>query len=302
MERGTDYALIGVYDPAVAPGGLRGLLPLAGTPLVEHQARRAAAAGARRILLLVDDVPLELAQVVERLREDGIGTALCAGIDRVADALLPEDRVLMLADACLPDEALLRTVVAQDDRAVAVVPDLPDHAAFERIDSQVRWAGVAMIDGTHVAQTAAMLGSWDAVSTLLRRAVQQEAIRIPADTPPIFATDAAALADAERRLVAATRTRPDDWIGRAIFSPVEEAALPLLLSRGVRTRALGLLAIALAVGGGTVGWAGWRWAALILLLLSGPVAAGTMRLARIRDQQDRILVALAAIRPWTAAS
>jgi hypothetical protein len=302
MERGAAYVLIGAYDPAAAPGGLRGLLPLAGTPLIEHQARRAVAAGAGRVLLLVDETPPELAAVVERLRADGIGTALCEGIDRIADALLPEDRVLLLADACLPDETQIRAALAQSSRAVTVLPDLPELAAFERIDAEARWGGLALVDGAHVAETAAMLGSWDPISTLLRRAVQQNAIRIPAGTAPILASDVSALAAAEQQMMAATRTRPDDWIGRAVFAPIEELALPLLLSRRIGTRAVSLIGSALALGGGALAWTGWRWAALILLLASGPVAAIAMRLARIRDQHDRSLAALTRLRPVAAAA
>jgi hypothetical protein len=291
MERGAAFVLIGAYDPAVAPGGLRGLLPLAGSSLIEHQARRSVAAGAERVLLLVDEVPPELAEVVGRLRHDGIGTALCEGIGRVADALMPEDRVLLLADACLPDEPLLQAALGQPAPAIAVLADTSDHAGFERVDADWRWAGVSLIDGRHVAETAAMLGSWDPVSTLLRRAVQQGAPRIDAGTTPILASDPAALADAERRIVAATREPADDWVGRTLFAPAEEFALPLLLARRIETRVAAAVAGGLGLFGGAIACAGWRWPALLLLLLSGPVAAGAARLARVRDQHNATL-------PW----
>ncbi|WP_294391821.1 hypothetical protein [uncultured Sphingomonas sp.] len=292
--------MIGAYDPATAPGGLRGLLPLAGTPLIEHQARRAVAAGAQRVLLLVDVIPPELLEVLERLRADGIGTALVEGIDRVAEALMPADRLLLLSDACLPDEALLRETLAQPACTVAILADVPEHAMFERIDADTRWAGLALVNGAHVAETAAMLGSWDPISTLLRRAVQQDAGRLVAAHPPILATDPSSLADAERQMVAATRSLPGDWIGRALFLPLEEIFVPLLLARRVEARPLALAAMAMALGGAGIAWAGWRWAALLLLLLAGPMAAITRRLARVRDRRGPVLDAVAVVRPVAA--
>lgn len=301
MERGTNYALIGAYDAVAGPGGLRALLPLAGAPLVEHQARRAVAAGASRILLLVDEIPAELVAVVERLRQDGIGTAFCQGIDRVADALEPDGRLLILCDACLPDEHLLGLLIAGAAPAVAVVPDSPANEMFERIDADSRWAGVALVDRAHVSETAVMLGSWDPVSTLLRRAVQRDARRVVTSDPPIIVHDEAALIAAERRMVAATRLRADDWIGRTLFARIEEAVLPQLLARGIGTRTLTFAAIAMACIGVLAAWTGWLWPALVALMMSGPMAAVTRRLARVRDQHDRALAAMDPARDIAAA-
>jgi hypothetical protein len=141
-----------------------------------------------------------------------------------------------------------------------------------------------------------MLGSWDPISTLLRRAVQQEAIRVPAGEPPVLAADEGALAMAERRIVAATRSPADDWVGRALFGPAEELVLPALLSRRIGTQTLAATAAALAGLSGVLALAGWLWPALLAALLSGPTAAGAARLARVRDQHGRTLRLLQRLR------
>jgi hypothetical protein len=155
---------------------------------------------------------------------------------------------------------------------------------------------VALVDGVHVGQTAAMLGGWDPISTLLRRAVQQDAGRLVSTATPILASDPAMLASADRRIIAESRRGGPDWISRAVFAPSEELALPLLLSRGVEVRTVCLVAMGAAVAGGLCSLLGWRWAALILLMLSGPLAAWTVRLARIRDRAGRLLETLTPIR------
>ncbi len=283
MEGRGATALIGAYEPGPGPGGLRALLPLAGMSLVEHQARRAVDAGAARILLLVDESPPELTATILRLRHDGITAGTARGIDQAADAIDADEDVLLIAEACLPEVALLQRVIVEPVPAVAVLPDLPEHGQFERIDATQRWAGVALLDGHRIAETAAMIGAWDPMSTLLRRAVQDGARRIDAPSPPLLATDAAALQAGEQAILAGARKPADDLIGRVLFTPTEELALPLLLARKADANMVAGGAAALALLAGLSSLIGWRWPALIGLLLCGPMAAGAARLGRIRQ-------------------
>src|SRR6187402_770885 len=141
MEGDGPTALIGAYEPGQGPGGLRALAPLAGMSVIEHQARRAVEAGAGRVLLLIDEAPPELSEAIARLRQDGIQTGMAHGIDQAADALGPDEAVLLIAEACLPDVGLLRAIVGAHVPALATLPDIQEHGQFERIDAEQRWAG-----------------------------------------------------------------------------------------------------------------------------------------------------------------
>jgi hypothetical protein len=291
MEGEGPTALIGAYEPGPGPGGLRALLPLAGMSVVEHQARRAVEAGAARVLLLIDEGPGELLEAVARLRHDGIQTGMAQGIDQVADAVGDDEKVLLIAEACLPEVGLLRAVAHAHVPALAVLDDTPDHGQFERIDAEQRWAGVALLDGHRLAETAAMIGAWDPVSTLLRRAVQEGAVRIDAVRPPILTTDAAALAAAEQAILAGARKPAEDLISKVLFAPTEELAMPLLLARKTEANLVAGVGALAAFVGGALSLAGWRWVPLIGLLVSGLAAAGAGRLGRIRQRsrlQERI--------------
>jgi hypothetical protein len=216
---------------------------------------------------------------------------MAQGIDQAADAIPQDETVLLIAEACLPEVGLLRAMTAAHVPVLAVLPDTADHSQFERIDADQRWAGVSLLDGRRIAETAAMIGAWDPVSTLMRRAVQEGAGRIDAARAPILTTDAAALASAERAILAGARKPAEDLIGRVLFAPTEELALPLLLARKIEAHMVAGIAALLALVGGGLSLAGWRWVALVCLLLSGPAAAGAARLGRIRQRsrlQERI--------------
>jgi hypothetical protein len=77
-----------------------------------------------------------------------------------------------------------------------------------------------------------------------------------------------------------------------VFAPAEEAALPVLLTRRVGTRAVAVAAAGLAWVGVALAGVEWRWPALLAVLLSGPAAAGATRLARVRDQQNDAMLTL----------
>lgn len=304
MERSprAPTALIGAYEPGPAPGGLRALMPLAGATLVEHQARRAVIAGAGRVLLLGDELPAELAAAVARLRHDGIAVGVARGLDAAADALRPDEPVLAIADACLPEVALLEHVAAAPIPAVATLPDGPDTRRSERIDADARWAGMMLVDGARVAAAAAMLGSWDPLSTLLRRAVQEGAARVSADAfPPVLAHDMAAVAAVERGIVARARSLPGDWSERWLVAPPVDRLLPRLLARGARTGPILWTAAVAALGAGALAWAGWRWPPLLLLLATHYAGLTADRLAAVRGRPVRLLAALRRARDAGAA-
>ena len=83
--------------------------------------------------------------------------------------------ILLIGDGVAPPAQLVADIAAEPEPAVATVPDDEHHEAFERIDGQSRWAGVALVDANMLGSTAAMLGDWDLQSTLLRRTICRKA-------------------------------------------------------------------------------------------------------------------------------
>jgi hypothetical protein len=295
-------ALIGAYQEDDS-GGLRALLPLSGRTVVEYQVRCAAAAGAAPIVIVVERVPQALQDAFERLRVDGIGVFPVSDVEEALSRFEAGSMILVIGDGIVPPAELVATMGSEPESAVAIVPDDESHEMFERIDGESRWAGVALVDARLLGSTAAMLGDWDLQSTLLRRALQEGALRLRAEETggePLLADAATDLEQFQRRLFAASRGVRPDWVSRYLLPPVEELATEQLTRTGVRPMWLIWAALALTLGGAFCFSRGWLGAGLVLLLLSMPLDLIASRLAslRLRPLPVRILSKIAL---WPAA-
>ena len=79
---------------------------------------------------------------------------LARSAEEAAEAVDPGDRLLLVGDGLVAPEAAIARLVAIDGPAVLAVPDLRVDDRYERIDAQSRWAGLALIDGELLQQTA----------------------------------------------------------------------------------------------------------------------------------------------------
>ena len=295
-------ALIGAYQEDDS-GGLRALLPLAGRTLLEYQVRCASAAGAAPIVVIVERVPQALQDAFERLRLDGVGVFPVSDVSEAVTRFEAGSMILLIGDGVAPPAELVASMAAEPEPAVAVVPDDEAHAMFERIDGESRWAGIAAVDAHLLGSTAAILGDWDLQSTLLRRTLQEGAIRVPvcdAGGDPLLAETPDDLQDFQRRLLVGSRGVRPDWVSRFLLPPIEEFATEHLMETGVRPPWLIWGALALILAGAFCFTRGWLAAGLVLLLLSMPLDLIATRLAslRLRPLPVRLLSRLAL---WPAS-
>jgi hypothetical protein len=277
-------ALIGAYQEDDR-GSLRSLFPLAGRTLIEYQVRCAVAAGAAPVVVVVERVPQGLQDAFERLRLDGIGVFPVSDVNDAVSRFEAGSLILLIGDGIAAPVGLVTELAQEPEPAVATVPDDEEHEVFERIDGATRWAGVAVVDAPLLGSTAAMLGDWDLQSTLLRRAVQEGARRVPASDiggEPLLVESADQLADFQRHLVHSSRGPRDDWVSRYLLPPVEDFATEQLMETAVRPTWLIFAALALTIGGAICFTRGWLGAGLVLLLLSTPLDLVAARLATLR--------------------
>ena len=295
-------ALIGAYQEDDS-GGLRALLPLAGRTLLEYQVRCASAAGAAPVVVVVERVPQALQDALERLRLDGVGVFAVSAIDEAVSRFEAGSMILVIGDGIAPPAGLVAQFVDEPEPAVGTVPDDEAHSAFERIDAQSRWAGVALVDAKLLGSTAAMLGDWDLQSTLLRRTLQEGALRVPvADSggEPLLVDSSEQLEGFQRTLIAASRGARSDWASRYFLPPVEEFATERLMETPVRPAWLVWTALVLTIGGAFCFARGWLAGGLVALVLSTPLDLVAARLAtlRLRPLPARMTSRLAL---WPAA-
>lgn len=289
----TLAALICAYQESDEPGdGLRATLPLAGRTLLERQARLAASIGARPVVLLVERMPPELLAAIDRLRAEGIAITIARTASDAGEAVHPEDRLLLIADGLVTDDSQINRLLTAEGDVLLTVTDADADDRFERIDAHCRWAGLAILKGGLLKQTAAMLQDWDLQSTLLRRAVQGGARPMAcggANGRPTIAERTADLAEAEARIMEASGARRDDWASRFLLAPAEMAMTRLLMPTSIAPEWLNRGAALLTGLAVALFAADWLWAGSLLMLLASPVEGvarqlGGLRLQRVDEQ------------------
>ena len=277
-------ALIGAYQEDDS-GNLRALYPLAGRTLLEYQARCAAAAGASPIVVLVERLPVDLNAAIDRLRVEGISVVAVSDGNEAASRFEAGSLIMVIADGFAPDFGLLTRLSEFAEPAVALVPDDEEHGSHERVDAMSRWAGAALVDAHLLGSTAAMLGDWDLQSTLLRRAVQDGAVRVSAGEPGnggILSQQPDDLTNFERRLVVASRGARSDWSSRYLLPVIEEFATEKLMESNVRPVALVAAALVMTVSAAFGFTRGWIWQSYLMLVLATPLDLVAARLAALR--------------------
>jgi hypothetical protein len=283
-------ALICAYhDAPDAPGGLRATLSLAGRTLVERQARLAARAGASPIVILVERVPAELAAVIDRLRSEAVSVLVARSAADAGEAVGPSDWLLVMADGVVADQAHVSRLLSIGGEALLTMPDGQVDDRFERIDADARWAGLGLMDGAALRQTAAMLQDWDLQSTLLRRAVQsgarQLAIRTDAaEGPIVIAERQSDLALVQNRILDGSSSARQDWASRYLLAPMEASATRALMQSSLTPAWLYVGAGVLTGLGAILFAGGWLWIGGSMLLLATPLDGIAERLAALRLQ------------------
>ncbi len=236
-------------------------------------------------MIIVERVPAALQDAIERLRLDGIPIFPASDVNEAVTRFEAGSLILLIGDGIAPPADLVAALAEEPEPAVATFPDDETHEAFERIDGEARWAGVALVDAKTLASTATMLGDWDLQSTLLRRTLQEGALRLPVAPDggePILADSSEQLEGFQRGLVAASRGTRRDWASRYVLPPVEEFATAQLMETGVRPGWLIWAALALTLAGAAAFSRGWLVAGLVMLVLSTPLDTIAARLATLR--------------------
>lgn len=247
-------------------GGLRAELPLAGRSVLAWQVALLRDLGAERIMCLCDSATGEVLRLQHMVEASGAAFHALKGFAALPALVRAEDELIILRDGLVPDLTLARALVDADPALLKGVVCLPaDHSLaaafpddFERIDPARRWAGLLVMRGAPVQHLADFSTDADAVSVLLRLALQAGTpcrTLEPNELTPetwLLADSARVVAVHEAALIANAVPAPD-W-----RAPL--AALAVLLVRSFAPRGLER---------GTLISAGFA----LVLLLSGIVAA-----------------------------
>jgi hypothetical protein len=167
-------ALLCLGDTSTAEGALV-LSPLYGQPLLHHVVKQLQAVGIERFFISVDSLPGALLSYRDKVASAGLQVEFVRDATDFADKVGTDCTILLLRAEAIWSPTLIEQALVQTAPFIATVDERPENAAFERIDLNHRWAGLAIIEAKTAHAIAQMPDGWDLASAIMRQAVQDGA-------------------------------------------------------------------------------------------------------------------------------
>lgn len=246
-------------------GEPRGSLMLAGRSVLAWQVAMLQSLGAERVMCLCNPRDGEVLRLQHQVEAGGAAFHALQSFAAIPALVRSEDDLIILHDGLVPDPTVVRALVGAGpglQRMVAAIPS--DHPLattypedFERIDAARHWAGLLVMRGSPVQQLADFPADADAMSVLLRLALQAGTPcrdLTANDLAPeswLLAESTAAVVRHEQALIGAA-AGPADWRApaAALAGTVVRALAPRGLAQGgliAGSAALALLAAAVLI-------------------------------------------------------
>jgi hypothetical protein len=271
---------------------------IAGTTVFERQVRQAVLSGAKHIVAFVRTVPAALVAALDRLRDAGIGIDIARTARDAADRFHPDERVLLFSGPVVTSGWLPDAVRDEGAASIFVLPDLPEHEQFERVDKLHRWPGIAVVAGSSVRMTAAMIGDWSFGPTLMRRALQDGAALRDLGADRVFRVSEDLPAAAIAQQLTGGEPPPADSLVAMLLRPLIAPVSRRLAGLKTSIFLLDIVPIILIILSLGLALYGWPAAGFAGLLLADGVAVLVGRQAELALAEARVS-ALAG--RWTSA-
>lgn len=146
-------------------------LSVAGSSIIHRQIKLAHQFGCSKVLVLVDDQSPQNDRLTNLCSSLGLQVEFCDSVKKVANAIGPDDELLLVADGLAVSSQLAEGLPFADPFVMAV-PAYERGDEHERIDASRRWFGLALIRGQLAQRLREFPEDIDTTSTLLRLALQ----------------------------------------------------------------------------------------------------------------------------------
>lgn len=220
-------------DNDAGPGG-SALFSLGDIPFIEFQIKQLAQAGIKQIFLEIDTVPGALLPIADRARNNGIAVDFLRSPADLRGKLQADELLFIMSEGIYLDNRLLAEMLRQNSPYLVTLDGRDENAAFERIDLNSFWAGLALLGSDSIEAIAALPEEWSIGSSLLRRALQDSVLHRPlkqalVDNGQLLKIDNAA--DAQRlsdNLLSQKSVKVDGWIEKTLLAPLSVGGAKLL--------------------------------------------------------------------------
>ena len=149
----------------------------AGQPILAHQIAALRSAGVSKFLIEVDSVPGTLLAMADRLMQSGCTVDFVRSINDVRDKLGNSELVIIQAEGVYVEPDLLLDLLRQGGTFTVTVDGRDENEAFERMDLNTRWAGLAVVSVQTVTSIGELPDGWSMTSSLLRQAMQDGVVQ-----------------------------------------------------------------------------------------------------------------------------
>jgi hypothetical protein len=283
-------ALICVGDARAGDSGA--VLPLTsvyGQPYIHHIIKSLQALGISKFIVGVDHVPGALLAYGDVAKQQGLDVTFAREPNALATQTDSDVNVLVLcADTHWSIELLQKAIAAQKP-LIATVEERLENDAFERIDLNSRWAGMAVLDHKTLATMTALPDGWDMASSLLRQGLQDGAALWPVRQSDVQAGKIAKLRTVNDVMTALSQLLPTSdaepkTLEQTVLRPLVSRFLPNIWSVSWGRTIIEWLSSGLGIG------------SAVLAGVATPIAAAIMATLAIISANIRVSVRLAEYR------
>jgi hypothetical protein len=144
-----------------------------GKSLLFHQIMHYRSVGADQIMLSVEAVSGSLLALIDELGGRGIHVDIVRSPNEILTKSAPASTCLVAQAEIWFESEIICQVAAAESPLLATVEEHTENGAFERIDLNNRWAGMALLDFDIFKTTSDLPEDWDLGSSLLRQTLQR---------------------------------------------------------------------------------------------------------------------------------
>ena len=234
-----------------------------GEPLLAHQISALRNQGITRFLIEVDSVSGALLTLADKFKSSGCSIDFVRSASDLQPFLRLNESLLVQSEALYLSTDLLDNLLAESGSFIATLDGRDENAAFERMDLNTRWAGLAIIGASTVSSLGALPEGWSITSSLLRQAMQDR-VRLVAlpqqhvQSGKLRLISTAADADQlSQQILLGRGRRHNGFIETKIFGPLAARLAPYVWRSpsgpnlvDISTGAFGCASLGLAV----IGW------------------------------------------------
>ncbi|MBL0925039.1 MAG: hypothetical protein IBJ12_11315 [Sphingomonadaceae bacterium] len=249
-------------------------LEIAGRSILEWQIHALQQVGIRKFLIEVDTIPGSLLALADKLKRQGFEVGFVRNMRDLQNSLPPQATLVVLAEGHYFSDAVLSGIIHRQAPLIATFDSRDDNAAFERIDLNTRWAGIAILNSATVQSIDELPEGWSIESSLLRHAVQSGTPFVPLSQSllqqgdVVRARDNADVVPVADNIVKRRSNDAPGYIERQVFGVVGRHLAPLIWrNRSVNAvlRHSPVVAALASLGAGAMNWV---IAAILIALLA----------------------------------